>query len=80
MTTDEIILHFKPNYQFVIPESEFVNFTGFVELVCFQNQDRHTADSFIYIGLVEGRPFWYREQGGIWLNDFHFIDEMAVPE
>ena len=80
MTTDEIIKHFSPTYSHRIPEAKLLEFTGFKLLKEFCFPERNGPDNYLYLGLVDGRPFYYEEQQGVWMDDFGFIDEMKVPE
>jgi hypothetical protein len=47
----------------------------------FYFPERDGPDWYLYIGLVDGRAFYYQDHGGVWYEDFGFIDEMEIlPE
>lgn len=79
MNNQDIIDHFKNKkvypYHVYIPEKEFLEFTKFKELKCFDISGRDDC-TYIYLGTVEDRSFWYLESSGVFYNDFGFFDEL----
>ena len=77
MNTQEIIEKF--NDKLTMSEYDFVNLIEFKELKSWCYPSRYGADDNVYIGKVNNRFFWYKEQDcKVWYDQWGFLDEIEV--
>jgi len=78
MTNDNIVRDLFKGW-YTVSESSFCEFTNFIELKYFDVSGLDDC-TFIHLGLVNGKPFWYKDcECRVYNDDFSFFDEMK-PE
>lgn len=64
-----------------ISEIEFTAGINFRELKSWCFTHRNEGDENIYIGIVNNRFLWYKEQDGkIYCDEWGFLDEIGLSE